>query len=75
MIHTPQTELGLQMAQEVGEITDVVVRRLRSLPDDNPSITQLARSKAIYTIARGSSDAVACVLAYEFMRELRVPVT
>ncbi|AGI69707.1 putative sugar isomerase [Octadecabacter antarcticus 307] len=32
-------------------------------------------AKAIYTIARGSSDAVANILSYEFMRELGVPVT
>lgn len=31
--------------------------------------------RAIYTIARGSSDAAANILAYEFMRELKVPVT
>ena len=30
---------------------------------------------AIYTIARGSSDAAANILSYEFMRELGVPVT
>ncbi|NNL18982.1 MAG: SIS domain-containing protein [Boseongicola sp.] len=30
---------------------------------------------AIYTIARGSSDAAANMLSYEFMRELGIPVT
>lgn len=30
---------------------------------------------AIYTIARGSSDAAANILSYEFMRELGVPMT
>ena len=35
----------------------------------------LGKPGAIYTIARGSSDAVANILSYEFMRELGVPVT
>ena len=35
----------------------------------------LGKPRAIYTIARGSSDAVANILSYEFMRELGVPVT
>ncbi|MEJ6397402.1 SIS domain-containing protein [Yoonia sp. 208BN28-4] len=30
---------------------------------------------AIFTIARGSSDAAANILSYEFMRELQIPVT
>jgi len=34
-----------------------------------------ADTQAIYTIARGSSDAAANVLSYEFMRELGIPVT
>ena len=33
------------------------------------------RPRAIYTIARGSSDAAANILSYEFMRELGVPMT
>ena len=32
-------------------------------------------AKAVYTIARGSSDAAANILSYEFMRELGIPVT
>ena len=35
----------------------------------------LGKPRAIYTIARGSSDAAANILSYEFMRELGVPVT
>ena len=35
----------------------------------------LGKPDAIYTIARRSSDAVANILSYEFMRELGVPVT
>lgn len=33
------------------------------------------KPRAFYTIARGSSDAAANILSYEFMRELGVPVT
>ena len=36
---------------------------------------QIAPPKAIYTIARGSSDAAANILSYEFMRELGIPMT
>jgi len=35
----------------------------------------LGKPRAIYTIARGSSDAAANILSYEFMRELGVQVT
>ncbi|MBI1416580.1 MAG: SIS domain-containing protein [Limimaricola sp.] len=35
----------------------------------------LAGRRAIYTIARGSSDAAANILSYEFMRELGWPMT
>jgi glucosamine--fructose-6-phosphate aminotransferase (isomerizing) len=35
----------------------------------------IGNAKAIYTIARGSSDAAANILSYEFMREMGVPVT
>ena len=35
----------------------------------------LSGINAIYTIARGSSDAAANILSYELMRELGLPVT
>ena len=35
----------------------------------------LADTHTIYTIARGSSDAVATILAYEYMDTLHLPVT
>jgi glucosamine--fructose-6-phosphate aminotransferase (isomerizing) len=38
-------------------------------------VAPLPRPKAIYTIARGSSDAAANILSYEFMRELGLPMT
>ena len=36
---------------------------------------RLRDKRALYTIARGSSDAAANILSYEFMRELGLPVT
>lgn len=38
-------------------------------------IDMFRAANAFFTIARGSSDAVATILAYEFMRELRCPTT
>lgn len=35
----------------------------------------LPSPRAIYTVARGSSDAAANILSYEFMRELQIPMT
>lgn len=40
-----------------------------------PVETAITLPNAIYTIARGSSDAAANILSYEFMRELQIPVT
>ncbi len=67
--------LGNQMATEVSQITSVVLSRLKQLPDATPLLSALATKRALYTIARGSSDAVASVLSYEYMRELGIPVT
>ncbi|NBZ88083.1 SIS domain-containing protein [Rhodobacteraceae bacterium CYK-10] len=43
-------------------------------PEAAAEIARLS-PRAIYTIARGSSDAAANILSYEFMRELGVPMT
>jgi glucosamine--fructose-6-phosphate aminotransferase (isomerizing) len=39
------------------------------------TLPDLTRLRAIYTVARGSSDAAANVLSYEIMRETGLPVT
>ena len=39
------------------------------------TLTDLPNLRAIYTVARGSSDAAANILAYELMRETHLPVT
>ena len=62
---------GALMAKESAEAIDVFAKTATqdvTLPD-------LGSVNAIYTIARGSSDAAANILSYEFMRELGVPMT
>ena len=62
---------GAFMRAEIAEAPQVFTRRLAvpRLPFDLGGIT------ALYTIARGSSDAAANILSYEFMRELGLPMT
>lgn len=70
MIDLPP-DAGQHMAREIAEAPAVFaasVAQTLALPD----LTQL---RAIYTIARGSSDAAANVLSYEIMRETGLPVT
>jgi glutamine---fructose-6-phosphate transaminase (isomerizing) len=54
-------------ASVTGAITPATARLLNSLA--------LQDCRAIYTIARGSSDAAANILSYEFMRETGRPMT
>jgi glutamine---fructose-6-phosphate transaminase (isomerizing) len=64
-------DAGQHMAREIGEAPAVFassVAQAVSLPD-------LTAIRAIYTVARGSSDAAANILAYEIMRETGVPTT
>jgi glucosamine--fructose-6-phosphate aminotransferase (isomerizing) len=59
------------MAAESAESMGVFARASTQpvvLPDIGPL-------RAIYTVARGSSDAAANILSYEFMRTLGIPVT
>ena len=59
------------MAQESAEAISVFCRTAQVTTDP----AALKDANAIYTIARGSSDAAANILSYEMMRELGVPVT
>jgi glucosamine--fructose-6-phosphate aminotransferase (isomerizing) len=62
---------GQHMAREIAEAPGVFaasVAQAVALPD-------LSRLRAIYTVARGSSDAAANILSYEIMRETGLPVT
>lgn len=57
------------MRAEIAESPGVFARALARTPLAQPL------PRAFYTIARGSSDAAASILSYEFMRELGVPMT
>ncbi|MEO8240710.1 MAG: SIS domain-containing protein [bacterium] len=65
---------GAHMRSEIAEATGVFARGVAmQLPLD--ALQDLPPFHAIYTIARGSSDAAANILSYEFMRELAKPMT
>lgn len=62
---------GAHMAAEIAQAPAVFAQAVAQdlhLPD-------LGHLRAIYTVARGSSDAAANILSYEFMRELGLPMT
>jgi glucosamine--fructose-6-phosphate aminotransferase (isomerizing) len=64
-------DAGQHMAREIAEAPGVfatAVAQALTLPD-------LTHLRAIYTVARGSSDAAANILSYELMRETHLPVT
>lgn len=67
---TDRSTGGSAMRAEAAEAAAVAARRLRAAP---PQIGPPPQN--FYTIARGSSDAVATILAYEFMSVLERPVT
>ncbi len=58
--------MAAEAAQSPGVFSRAAVQSI-------PGVIEFPR--AIYTIARGSSDAAANILSYEFMRELGIPVT
>lgn len=63
---------GALMGAEIAEAPQVFCQALARPVD--PALAGL-RPKAIYTIARGSSDAAANILSYLFTRHLKIPVT
>ena len=64
---------GSLMRAEIAEAPAVFSRStMQRLP---PTALSLGAARAFYTIARGSSDAAANILAYEFMRETGKPMT
>ena len=73
------TEPGTLMRSEIAEAPGAFARALaESVSNDAKKALialNLPQVRAFYTIARGSSDAAANILAYEFMRELGKPVT
>jgi glucosamine--fructose-6-phosphate aminotransferase (isomerizing) len=68
-------EPGALMAAEVAEAPAAFARAAAA--DHGPAVASLEPGawRALYTIARGSSDAAANVLSYEAMRETGLPVT
>ncbi len=64
---------GRHMAAEIGEAPGVFARAVAGGAGNAAAL--LAGRRAIYTIARGSSDAAANILSYEIMRETGLPVT
>ena len=70
---------GVYMRAEIAEAPGVFAATLRAAVDprrlDQIVALHLDQARAIYTIARGSSDAAANILSYEFMRETGKPMT
>jgi len=64
-------DAGQHMAREITQAPAVFAASVAQ-PVTLPDLTRL---RAIYTVARGSSDAAANVLSYEIMRETGLPVT
>jgi glutamine---fructose-6-phosphate transaminase (isomerizing) len=71
----PMTDLsptaGQHMTREIAEAPTVFAASVAQ-PVTLPGLSQL---RALYTVARGSSDAAANILSYELMRETHLPVT
>ncbi len=67
--------LGLHMAAEILQAPAVFAAACVVDHADKIAPLDVGACRAIYTIARGSSDAAANVLSYEFMRELGRPMT
>jgi glucosamine--fructose-6-phosphate aminotransferase (isomerizing) len=64
-------DAGQHMSREIAEAPGVFAASVAQ-PVTLPDLTHL---RAIYTVARGSSDAAANILSYELMRETHLPVT
>lgn len=71
MSHDP----GRYMGAEIAEAPEVFARAVSQDWRARTRAVGLDGLRAIYTIARGSSDAVANILSYEMMPRLRIPVT
>ena len=63
----PGAHMAAEIAQSPQVFASAATARHRA-----PDLTGI---RALYTIARGSSDAAANILSYEYMRELGLPVT
>ncbi len=73
------TTAGQYMSAEIAKAPGVFARTVAEAVSERAraelAALHLDNCRAIYTIARGSSDAAATILAYEFMRETAKPMT
>jgi glucosamine--fructose-6-phosphate aminotransferase (isomerizing) len=69
------TTPGSLMRSEIAEAPAVFARSVRAAVPSALKSLDIASARAFYTIARGSSDAAANILSYEFMRETGKPMT
>ena len=66
---------GQLMASEIAQAPEVFASTVLADQSETLSNLDLGALQAIYTVARGSSDAVANILSYLFMSHLKIPVT
>lgn len=66
---------GKLMAAEIAQAPQVFAAAVIENQSRTVDSASLRSKSAFYTVARGSSDAAANILSYEYMRELGVPVT
>lgn len=71
----PGHHMRSEIAQAPGVFADTVNSAVSATAKAALTQLDLANLRAFYTIARGSSDAAANILSYEFMRETGKPVT
>ncbi|MES2915284.1 MAG: SIS domain-containing protein [Pseudomonadota bacterium] len=64
-------DAGQHMSREIAEAPAVFAASVAQ----PVTLPELAKLRAIYTVARGSSDAAANILSYEIMRETGLPTT
>ena len=70
------SDAGRHMRAEIAEAPAAFVRAVSAKVDRAAlAACNIAGVRAFYTIARGSSDAAANILSYEFMRETGKPMT
>ncbi len=67
--------LGKLMAAEIAQAPGVFARAAAADHSAALAPLGLGARRAVYTVARGSSDAAANILSYEIMRETGLPVT
>jgi glutamine---fructose-6-phosphate transaminase (isomerizing) len=66
---------GHHMKTEAAQAAQVFAATVLSAGFSGRGLDDIAGLRALYTVARGSSDAAANILSYEFMAQLGIPVT